>query len=77
MKRIGIAYATSDGHTRKIASHMADRVSGLGFDVEVWNVKKKASDRSLNAFDGVILAASVRAGKHQPEMVNFVTRHLM
>ena len=76
MKRIGIAYATRDGQTRKIAGHIADRLTARRVDVEVWNVGRKASDRRLNSFDAVILASSVLAGKHQPEMVNFVKQHL-
>jgi menaquinone-dependent protoporphyrinogen oxidase len=75
MKRLGIYYATRTGHTQHIAEHVATILQSRGFDAELRNLRSQDGSPSLNDCAGVILAASVHLGKHEPEMVDFVTKH--
>jgi menaquinone-dependent protoporphyrinogen oxidase len=76
MQKIGLFYATREGHTRKVVQHMADRLRRQGFDVEAWNVRNRAPVLHLHNYAGVILSASVHRDMHEAEMINFVKRHL-
>ena len=67
-----IAYATTDGQTRKIARFAADRLAGQGHAVELLNVAD-AEGLDLARFDGAILAGSLHAGGYQKALVGFVT----
>jgi menaquinone-dependent protoporphyrinogen oxidase len=75
MKRIGIYYATRTGHTQLIAEHVAIILQQRGFDAELRNLHGHDGSPSLKDCAGVILAASVHMGKHEPEMVDFATKH--
>lgn len=66
-----IAYATSEGQTRRIARHVADRLSDAGQSVELLCLADTA-DLDVHRFDRVILAASIHAGTYQSELVHFV-----
>ena len=65
-----IAYATTDGQTRKIARFAADRLAGQGHGVELLNVED-AEGLDLSRFDGAILAGSLHAGGYQKALTRF------
>jgi menaquinone-dependent protoporphyrinogen oxidase len=65
-----VAYATTDGQTRKIARFTADRLVGQGHGVELLNVED-AEGLDLSRFDGAILAGSLHAGGYQKALVRF------
>lgn len=67
-----IAYASTDGQTRKIARFAADRLAGQGHAVELLNVED-AEGLDLDRFDAAILAASVHVGGYQKAFRRFVT----
>lgn len=69
-----VAYATSEGQTRKIARHVADRIVDTGQSVELLELSD-AEDIELSRFDGVVLAASVHAGHYQKALANFAAKH--
>lgn len=69
-----IAYATTDGQTRKIARFTADRLAALGHAVELLNVED-AEGLDLARFDGAILAGSLHSGGYQKPLVRFATDH--
>ena len=73
MKRAGVLYATREGHTERIAGHIAQKLAGIGLEADLKNLK--AGGVRLAGYDGVILAASVHAGSHEPEMIDFVKGH--
>jgi len=75
MTSICILYATREGQTRRIADHVAAELSRRGFAVEITNVREPTARSSLNTCAAAILAASVHAGRHEPEMVQFVKQH--
>ncbi|WP_137701136.1 flavodoxin domain-containing protein [Marimonas lutisalis] len=70
--KILIGYATSEGMTRKIARHAADRVYDAGHTVEMLGLAD-AGDVDLARFDRVILAASIHAGHYQRDLTDFVS----
>jgi len=67
-----IAYATTDGQTRKIARFVADRLAAGGHAVELLRVDD-AEGLDLARFDGGILAGSLHAGSYQKALRSFVT----
>lgn len=75
MHSICILYATREGQTRRIAEHVAAELRGRGFAVTVTNVRDYTARSNLNACTAAILAASVHAGRHEPEMLQFVKEH--
>ena len=75
MKLIAVLYATREGHTCLIAERVADRIHEQGFDVLIRNVVDDDPPVNLSQCSAAILAASVHAGKHEPEMIRFVREH--
>jgi len=69
--RVGVFYATREGQTRRIANQIAASLSKLGFDVDTQDVKHPLAFQ-LDSYSAAVLAASVHAGSHEPEMVKFV-----
>ncbi len=69
--RILIAYATTDGQTRKIARFAADTLNDLGHSVELLNVAD-AEGLDLARFQAAILSASIHAGGYQKSMAEFL-----
>lgn len=72
--RLLVAYATTDGQTRKIARFAADRLAGQGHAVELLNVED-AEGLDLARFDGAILAGSLHAGGYQTALTRFATQN--
>ena len=66
-----IAYATTDGQTRKIARFAADRLA-KGHSVELLNVED-TEGLDLARFDGAILAGSLHAGGYQKTLSRFAS----
>ena len=66
-----IAYATTDGQTRKIARFVADHLVDLGVSCELLNVED-AEGLELARFDRVVLAGSLHAGGYQKSLSAFV-----
>jgi menaquinone-dependent protoporphyrinogen oxidase len=74
MKPIAVPYATREGHTRRIAERITTRLRKRGLNVCIHNVRSLA-DFTVRRHEAALLAASVHAGKHEREMVNFVKQH--
>jgi menaquinone-dependent protoporphyrinogen oxidase len=76
MKPIGIFYATREGHTARIADHLADVLRAQGWRVRVCNVRESPANLNLSDYRAAILAASVHTGEHEPEMVKFARENV-
>ncbi|GHE96322.1 hypothetical protein GCM10016455_15840 [Aliiroseovarius zhejiangensis] len=74
--KILIAYATTEGQTRKIARWVADRIFDQGHTVELAPLSELEGIK-LARFDGVILAASIHLGNYQSELTEFAHRSAM
>ncbi|MEO9873281.1 MAG: flavodoxin domain-containing protein [Anderseniella sp.] len=70
--KVLIAYATTEGQTRKISQAIADQVVELGHQVELLDTARKRRDVHSDDFDAFIVAASVHQDRHQNEIEVFV-----
>ena len=73
-ERILIAYATTDGHTKRICDRMKQVMEGLGRPVTV-ALLAEAGALDLNSFERIVIGASIRYGHHQPLVTEFIGRH--
>lgn len=73
--KLFIGYATSEGQTRKIARHIADRVVDAGHAVELVPLAD-AADVDLTRFDGALLGGSLHAGQYQKVLSEFAADHV-
>jgi menaquinone-dependent protoporphyrinogen oxidase len=69
-KRVGVFFATREGHTREIAERIAADLRTLGFDVDLLDVRQRLPF-ALSNYTAAVLAASVHSGSHEPEMIRF------
>lgn len=74
MSKFLIAYATTHGHTAKIARRIADAIRAAGHAVDMRGDLAE-SDPSPVGYDAVIAGASIHAGRHQDEMVRWARGH--
>lgn len=72
--RVLITYSTVDGHTRKICLRLKEQIEADGATATVMTVAQ-ACTMSLDAFDKIVVGASIRYGKHRPEVYDFIARH--
>ncbi|MDJ0821257.1 MAG: flavodoxin domain-containing protein [Paracoccaceae bacterium] len=68
--RILIAYATTEGQTRKICRFAADHLSTQGHSVELLNAGD-TEGLDVVRFDAVVMAGSVHAGNLQDDLIRF------
>jgi menaquinone-dependent protoporphyrinogen oxidase len=73
MTRILVVYATTDGHTAKVADVIADTLRAHGVGVEVH--QSGGTDCRPDDYDGVIVAAPVRGGRYQKSVRRWVRAH--
>jgi menaquinone-dependent protoporphyrinogen oxidase len=72
--RILVVYGTTDGQTRKIASAIGNALRSDGCEVDVVDAAAKSPD--VDAYAGVIVAASVHAGGYQRPVLRWVAGHV-
>jgi menaquinone-dependent protoporphyrinogen oxidase len=75
METILVLYATREGQTRRIAEHAGEWLRAHGQDARVLGVADLPESFSLGHYRAAVLAASVHAGRHEPEIVAFVKAH--
>jgi menaquinone-dependent protoporphyrinogen oxidase len=73
--KILIAYATTEGQTRKICRFVADHLIAAGHSVELLNVAD-AEGVLVAQFDRLIFAGSLHLGKFQAALRDFVRANL-
>lgn len=74
MSRILIAYSTTDGHTPRICERLRQVIEQQGHSATVVALAQ-AGALDLPAFDSIVIGASIRYGKHQPQVAQFISRH--
>lgn len=72
MSSILLVHSTTDGHTVKVSNVIIDELVQAGHNVDQCAVTEVSTDQLDNA-DTVILGASIRYGKHQKSVYDFVT----
>ncbi len=73
--RVLVLYSTVDGHTRDIAERLVTILGDAGVTAELKALTAEA-DSETSAYDAVVIGASIRYGKHRPEVAAFIGRHL-
>ena len=73
MSKILVLYGTTEGHTASIATSIGSTLTTLGFDVDV--VRAGSVDPRPSAFDGIIVAASLHAGRYQKAVGQWIREH--
>jgi menaquinone-dependent protoporphyrinogen oxidase len=73
MANILIAYSTTDGHTREICLRI-QKVIGLSHQVTLLPLVDCTAE-DLQAFDTIVIGASIRYGKHHPNVITFVNQN--
>ncbi|MEJ2128894.1 MAG: menaquinone-dependent protoporphyrinogen IX dehydrogenase [Woeseiaceae bacterium] len=73
MANILIIYSTTDGHTRSICERLQNRVAEQHTVELVAMAEQPGID--LDSFDKIVIGASIRYGKHQPEVFDFIKRN--
>lgn len=74
MSRILILYSTTDGHTLKISQYLQQVIAEQGHEVDVIAIDA-SEPLNLEAFDKIVIGASIRYGKHQQHVYDFIDRH--
>jgi len=74
MSRALLVYASTHGHTAKIAARLGDAMRAEGLEVDLRAVGD-AGDANPADYDGAIVGASLHAGHHQRQIVDWVTHH--
>ena len=74
MARICIIYATTDGHTRKICERLRVLLEAASHQVTLVSIEH-AGALDLSAADKIVLGASIRYGRHNPLVLEFVNAH--
>ena len=74
MSRILVLYSTTDGHTPRICERLRQVMVQQGHAVTVLPIAQ-AEALDLTDFDKIVIGASIRYGKHQPQVAAFIARH--
>ena len=74
MAKILILYASTDGHTRKICNRLQQVIEQQGHQVTLVSIDNE-SQVDLQAFDKIVIGASIRYGKHNPKITDFINRN--
>jgi menaquinone-dependent protoporphyrinogen oxidase len=74
MQNILIVYATTDGHTRKICDRMHERLRSTGSEVRLVDIADAGSHDPAR-FARIVVGGSVRYGKHDARLLEFMRRH--
>ncbi len=74
MARILIIYSTTDGHTRKISQRLQQVIEQHNHRVEIISLNDEP-DVDLTLFDKIVVGASIRYGKHSPQVYKFIKRN--
>ena len=74
MSRILILYSTTDGHTLKICGRLRQVIEQAGHQVTLVPIDD-AAKVNLQAFDTLVIGASIRYGRHSQAVHDFIQRN--
>lgn len=74
MVNILVIYSTTDGHTRKICQRLKLVIEQHGHQVKLVFINE-TPDTDLQLFDKIVIGASIRYGKHRPQVYEFIERN--
>jgi menaquinone-dependent protoporphyrinogen oxidase len=74
MSHILVIYSTTDGHTPRICERLRQVMVQQGQQATVLPLTQ-TDTLDLAGFDKIVIGASIRYGKHQPQVAQFIARH--
>ncbi len=74
MENILIVYSTCDGQTRKICQKIKWVTEEMGHDVKMVSIDDWFRE-DLGEFDKIVVGASIRYGKHNKKVIDFVVQN--
>jgi menaquinone-dependent protoporphyrinogen oxidase len=74
MARILVLFSTVDGHTAAICERLRLILAGQGHEVLVLALDGSA-EPAPEAFDRIVIGASIRYGRHRKAVFDFIERH--
>lgn len=74
MPNILIAYSTTDGHTKRICERLKQVIEEQAHKVTLAFINDEP-DVELDAFDTIVIGASIRYGKHRPQVYEFIRKN--
>jgi menaquinone-dependent protoporphyrinogen oxidase len=75
MATILILYSTTDGHTLKICQRLQQLIEPVGNQATLAPINDWRQ-LVLPSFDKIVVGASIRYGKHQPQVFDFIDANL-
>ena len=66
-------YSTTDGHTKRICEYIANILKQQNHEIKIDPISLELE--KLSEYDAIILGASIRYGKHQKSVFNFINKH--
>ena len=75
MAKIGFIYSTVDGHTLEICERLVKVVEAAGNTAALVELTPDAKVDLLE-FDQIVIGASIRYGKHRPEVAQFINDNI-
>jgi menaquinone-dependent protoporphyrinogen oxidase len=75
MPRILVLYASTHGHTAKIAARIAATLEDDGATVDLQQLDAVETELAPSDYDAVVLGASIHAGHHQRALVKWAEQH--
>ena len=74
MAKVLILYSTTDGHTIEICNRLSTVIESAGNAVDLRNLAETPTLDGLE-FDKIVIGASIRYGKHQKVVNEFIARN--
>ncbi|MDD2852831.1 MAG: menaquinone-dependent protoporphyrinogen IX dehydrogenase [Desulfuromonadaceae bacterium] len=74
MSKILIIYSTTDGQTRKICHRLQQVIEQLGHQIKSISIQEEPQI-DVTTFDKIVIGASIRYGKHSPQIINFIEKN--
>lgn len=72
--RTAVFYATREGQSERVAQRVAADLRSQAIEVDVIDVKDVRRRITWDVYDAAFVIASVHAGRHEKEMIEFVKR---
>jgi menaquinone-dependent protoporphyrinogen oxidase len=75
MASVILVYSTTDGHTLKICERLRDVIETQGHEVTITKLQPGV-DIELAPYERIVIGASIRYGKHRPEVADFIEKNV-
>lgn len=75
MAKVLVVYGTTEGHTAKVASFVADVGRRAGHEVTVMHAASNGIDLDVAGYDAFVVGASVHEGWHQAYVRDWISAH--